>query len=607
MWRSRLVEILRFAEEESSLRRGDQYLITRDGEAAREFKMPLGDDDALDFLDDLREELHQMAPTRTEEHRRATQKLVVGTVSKMLHVRDCAEPLQVDLVVNAREVAALPLEAAVDERGAPLFVGRNPPVLLTRRIRGSFAQQPTRWPVRPRVLFVYAQPQVAVPAAQHEAALLNALEPWFEPFANVPGAYRDVATVIDKLPDATLPGIAASCCETAYTHVHILAHGTLVASGRREKWGLALHDEQGEMRAVSAEELAAALCSGPAPPAVVTLTACDSGNAGATSIAGASPAHALHAAGVNVVLGSQLPMTVDGSTVLVESFYRALLTGADVRDAIQRTRDALYADRVNVRHDWLSLAAYVRLPIGYEDQLLDVALEADLAAMDIASGWGEHVARQPPDPDAYATAVAIVEERIGAAESRLAECEHVGRIELVREARGLRASAYKRFAELQFRQSVGTGDTAAASRSREALERARRCYAEAAKGDLGSHWLGVQALSLELVLDGRCAEPWRWDAAMSAADAERVEGWAWGSRAELWLLAERAAHATQPGAAGAALERLVASAGGDARFWQSTRRQLRRYVDWWTTTNGFFGGGDDVAAQAAALIAAVEK
>jgi hypothetical protein len=610
VWTPQLIEVMRFGADASEITKDAAYLVRRGQEPAREYRMPLTADDVLDYLDDLRDEL-QEAQRRDEGARRATRELVVGAVSAMLDVPGRTAPLQVDLVVNPREIAALPFEAARGEDGAPLFAGRDPSVLLTRRIRAEFPEQPTAWPAAPRILFVTAQPEAPVPADGHLAALQDALRPWIEPYADIPGAYRDVESVMTHLRDASLEAIADTCRGAGtrpYTHVHVLAHGSPVRTGRREKWGVALHGRDGATHAVTAEALAVALCAGEAPPAVVTLTVCDSANAGAAAVAGASPAHALQTAGVPVVLASQLPMTWEGSVVLAASFYGALLRGTDVRDAIQRTRDALYAERERCRHDWVGLVAYVRLPPGYEGRLLDVVLAADLAAMETASTWADHLVRQEGPPVAvYDDVAASLESRIATLEGRLDACARAGRHDVLREARGLRASAYKRLAELLFRRAEAAGDDAVRASSHAALEQARGCYTAAADADLGAHWLAVQALSLEAVLDGRIAPAWRWDAAMHAAQADATDAWACGSRAELWLLAPYAGRPAAPEAAAAALRELVAAAGGTAAYeWKATRRQLRRYVDWWTPANGYFGGTAGLGEAATLLVAAAD-
>jgi len=112
------------------------------------------------------------------------------------------------------------------------------------------------------------------------------------------------------------------------------------------------------------------------------------------------------------------------------------------------------------------------------------------------------------------------------------------------------------------------------------------------------------------VLDGRIAEPWKWDAALAAAQtacARKDEFWACGSRAELHLLAPYAGREPQPGKIVEALRDLKARGGSYPGAIESTARQLARYLTWWTSTNGFFGDGRDLAADAAQAIDAAGR
>jgi hypothetical protein len=174
---------------------------------------------------------------------------------------------------------------------------------------------------------------------------------------------------------------------------------------------------------------------------------------------------------------------------------------------------------------------------------------------------------------------------------------------------GLLGSAEKRLAELHFREArPGTGQHAALSQTHAALERAHGWYAEAFRRNLSHHWTGVQQLSLEAVLTGRVSRIGQWYAAREAAEADADnpdEVWAYGSLAELHMLAAKAGQAPQPERARIALIALAqrVRVTGCGRFpIDSTRRQLRRYVDWWTSDNSFFGSSGDLAAEAGELL-----
>jgi hypothetical protein len=596
-WQPTLVQLLRHGGTIGILRKGDLYLVARDSEPARDFPMTLDEVDFLDALDVLRY-THEASEAEEEQ---ALGK-VTEVVTEMLGLSVPVTDAQIDLVLNAQELLALPFEAVEAANGAgPLTIRDQPAVVITRRVRGAFEDHALRWPARPRVLFAAASPEDAVPAAEHEQPLRDALEPWLAPAL-------DEAEVLTALEHASLDSIRDACVATEdkpYTHVHLLAHGCTVAKGRREKWGLKLHASQGGgAQAATADELVAVLSAGRSLPAVVTLTACDSGNLGSTSVAGASLAQALHVAGVPVVLGSQFPLTKTGSALVVESFYHALFAGDDVRDALHKARRAVHDRRDDTYYDWMSLVGYVQLPQGYADRLVDARLEAELASLRTAQALAEDL----PNAQAYDAVAKRLRARIASLESWVRLSENVSRKAALDENRGLIGSAYKRLAELLFKRSqLGDDQERWSSESREALEEARRWYEAGFESNLSAHWLGVQALSLAAVLDGTIGNSWQWDAALFAAEAACAQNpdeyWACGSRAELHLLASYAGRGKRVADARRAIEDLKKRLGtADPWPLESTRRQLERYTSWWTAENGFFPEGQALAEDAAEVL-----
>ena len=122
-----------------------------------------------------------------------------------------------------------------------------------------------------------------------------------------------VADRLALVPDATVATIEAACATGRYTHVHILAHGVESRAAYDVRYGLALHstNEPSGRELVSGERLASILR---APkrnergcftrPAVVTLASCNSGNVGTITSMDASIGHALHEAGVPMVVAT---------------------------------------------------------------------------------------------------------------------------------------------------------------------------------------------------------------------------------------------------------------------------------------------------------------
>jgi hypothetical protein len=179
---------------------------------------------------------------------------------------------------------------------------------------------------------------------------------------------------------------------------------------------------------------------------------------------------------------------------------------------------------------------------------------------------------------------------------------------------GLLGSAEKRLAELYFRRAqLGDGQADWTRRAEEALGRARSWYEKGFVGNLSDHWTGVQALSLEAVLTGGIGRVGQWYAAMEAAetDSQREgEVWAFGSLAELYLLAPLAGQGSRLDDAGRQLDELARrmyQIGPDRFPVQSTKRQLERYVQWWTKGNGYFGRSPDLAGEASQLLEVLSR
>ena len=616
--RSLLLEFLRLNDLATGIwREGDPYLVAAGVEyPIRQFDSPLEHEKFLDLTRALRYQ-------GDAEGRRAALKeigeIAAGLIgsSSLKALSSGDDPLQLDLVVNPAEVAALPFEAATDGEGTPLFARTDPAVVITRRVRGAFAEASVRWPAKPRVLYAWAAPPGAaeVPAAAHEAALRKALEPWMPVEQGAGGGAA--RAVLVTLANATLAQLEEACRtavaeEKPFTHVHLLAHGYPVGQAHKQHFGLALHDAAGDLQAVTPEEIGQALAPLVGHTVVVTLAACDAANLTNTITSKRSIAHGLHESGFPVVVASQFPFTVPGSNLMVETFYQALVNGEDVRIALHQARVALFEQRQTTGHDWASLVGYIRLPEGYADHLLDVRLESVLASLKTIQGWSDSLVSQGGGDAALLDRAATeLQQRIEGLLRFLEESEKTSRRGVFEEHLGLLGSAEKRRAEVCFALSR-LGDGARRQQlTRDALQRSRDWYRQAYRRNLSHHWTGVQQLSLEAVIEGRIANPGHWHAAVAAADIDRANGkpgdviWALGSLAELYLLAPLAGQGPSVDAAKDALSQMktaVAQPGGDPFPLESTARQFRRYVDWWTSANGFFPGRGDLAAEAGALV-----
>ncbi len=615
--RSELIEFFRFNNQKKGmLRRGDRYLRARGNEPAREVPVPIDHDDFMELLDLLR----YGRPISEAQRLRALGKLT-GVVTKMLGlgpVTPLDEALQIDLVTNAAELAALPFELAVGADGNPLFAVSDGPVILTRRVRRDSHGQRSAWWTKPRVLFAVASPPGAgppVPLDEHKDALREALTPWIEPLQGFPEAIRNVDSVLKVVCDASPQaireaGLAAIKEKKPFTHLHILAHGcTLGTSTWKQRFGLAMHQSRdaNKMIKVKPKDLSAALAPIAGDLVVVTVAACDAGNQANSIAGGGSLAHELHTSGIPVVVASQFPLTFDGSVTFTKTFYRCLLAGHDIRDALHQARSDLYRQ---AGHDWASLVGYVQLPEDYADRLAEVGLQAERAALLTAQQWSDHLVKHDSrDSTTFADVASGLRERIKNLERF--QQQHADRMtaSTMNENLGLLGSAEKRLAELYFHRAAFGDDTPRwMSDSEEALWRAKDWYQQSFTRSLSHHWTGVQSLALEAVLTGRIERVGRWYAAKEAAEADNEredEPWASGTLAELCLIAPRAGLDARLDEAGnwlSELVRRVLADGHDFFFIDSTRRQFERYVHWWTKENRYFGASPDLAGEAKQLL-----
>lgn len=284
------------------------------------------------------------------------------------------------LVSDAAELAMLPFEAAISGpgfpgEGQPLLLQSDTPICLTRESRKPEHRELDYFHRDQKILFAFAElPGSRVPARAHLLALRRALDPWCDQ-VGLKERLQWVRDRITVLPNATLESIREACSSERYCFVHILAHGTPRQKGvsREQEYGLALHDPRDSSRPdfVDGARLAEALCGYDTMnqdwwnPKVVTLAACDSGNQGALIVPGGSLAHAIHQAGVPLVVASQFPLTFSGSVLLTEVLYAGLLWGEDPFVLLHEVRRRLHIDR-RESLDWASLVAYSNWPASLE-------------------------------------------------------------------------------------------------------------------------------------------------------------------------------------------------------------------------------------------------
>ena len=508
------------------------------------------------------------------------------------------------LTLSASELAHLPFELAKVPVGPAataeswLAVQTRPPVCLTRNIR-TVSPEGVVWPQTPRILFISAARDV-VPYDEHYEALTASIEP-FRPHdatsVKTSGG-EQIGELLTVLEDPTLADVLHECQSVAYTHVHILAHGDEDETSRGS-YGLVLRGQDGSADVVSGERFASALISVGEDrvhrPAVVSVAGCDSANVGTVAVPGASFAHALHQAGIPLVVASQFPLSMEGSVPLVRALYQGLLWGEHPLLLLQRARAELHARYTAMWHDWASLVVYEALPHSLGEQLDGLRYQQTRRAMNAALERIDRAVAAQSDESLQG-----LRDGVSNALRRMPFDGQYGV-----ECLGLRASARKRLAQAAFTLAARAPDRSAQLDDPfDLLEQSYGDYSEAVRRLLVNdgrtvqrvatlHWVLVQSVSLAAVL-AKDSDEGQWTTAKLCADlycahtSLEERAWAHASLAELYLLRLAEGDVTpalQRELRDAALEHARRLIGAypfrDYSPVTSTLRQFRRYVDWW--------------------------
>ncbi|GKS57021.1 hypothetical protein YTPLAS18_05480 [Nitrospira sp.] len=531
--------------------------------------------------------------------------------------------LHLKFIISANELALLPFELAKIPPGALPTAGPDwlamipsPRVCITRQIR-SVTGDHVQWPGKPRVLFAWAAPELAVPEQAHTLALLDALRPWVssgdtKQLGEFAHAAKDLMTI---LPRATLKDIREACSKQSYTHVHILAHGYASSETLGSPVGIGLHStsQRNRLEVVLGKDFVD--CLGKSHPVVVTVSACDSGMVrSVVHETGVSFAHDLHRAGIPVVIASQFPLTKQGSVELVSLLYKGLLWAEDPRDILHKLRARLFLNHSH-HHDWASLIAYTALPANLESQLVDARYRLAKAAIDAALNQADKEierASRAQKMRSLRNAIPGWSRRIEAATSHMPLERKYG---YETEGHGLLGSAQKRIAEALFavcRIAKGSEKNRFLDQSIHALENSLEYYERAFKENIREtldtvrikrsvHWVLCQHLSLRAVL-GKPIEAELWGMARITAEIDRqvpketddnahgaISVWAHGTLWELYLLVLAYKDKTFPvdhAVARARARDHIKHIGKLGTFddgfpIHSTRRQIVRYLEWW--------------------------
>lgn len=150
--------------------------------------------------------------------------------------------------------------------------------------------------------------------------------------------------------------------------LHLLCHG---AQQGPDRLGLMLDASQpgGEPEFIDAQALASLLAPRARTLRLVVLSSCQSGATGAPGSTLPGVARALHQAGIQCVVASRLPLSVEGSVELTETLYGELLgTPCSLEQAFGLARGRLRGSPS--RMDWASLQLYARAADGTDTRPL---------------------------------------------------------------------------------------------------------------------------------------------------------------------------------------------------------------------------------------------
>jgi len=550
--RSLTVEFQRFGESTGILRPSERYIrIPGPTAPATEVAFPISQERILFALDAL-------DYSRIRQNPEASRKTAEGVIRDLgpyageflgaeSEPGDAPEDelLQVDVVTHALELAQLPFEVLeeVSDR-----------VVITRRIRQPWPPPEVARSLEPRLLFAWAEPihpkrrglVLRVPHDEHRSALEQVLE--------------DIGRgELVELAHATRDGLAARVREAAregrpFTHVHLLVHGMaetpkpasgshieLVPAETPPSNFLALEadSEKHAIHRCAPDELSEVFVGLPRPEAL-TLATCHSAEIDPV-LSGGTVAHALHQAGIPIVVASQFALTKHGSRELVETFLRGVLEGQDPRVALWKCRRTLRESSrttdpgEQTYFDRIALVGYFHLDEAIEARCTARGFQVALARLKHASREADERAKELQQVEPQRS------ERLAESERILAQFENVRRglsareetTELSKaelaELRGLQASAFKREAEALFGIARAFGGN---DHERSWLERSHRALADAseayelARMSLDDHWVSVQWLVLEAVMWGSLEKRGEdWVVAQQAAlrAAERSE------------------------------------------------------------------------------------
>lgn len=601
--RSESVEYIRFDDLETGiLIPGKPYLLTHGKQNSfKEVRTPISQ---MELLNELGKQLRYVSESGVSTEEQEKQKWeAIKKFSDRIHdffipfdtVGQKTEHLEVYL--SPSELALIPFELMLDENEEPRFIKKKENhFTLTRNSRRYSPWQNRDIPLTPRVLLVHTRPTHKnylnlyfpdVPFQKHENAMEYAMK------------HMDKEQQLTILANPSFKKFSRSIIEAAkderpYTHIHILAHGSLLFDFENPsnfEFGIAFFSEEPldkPYKATSAQEIRSLFdqLEGENLPYMVNYMICDGANFTNGIKPDRNPVQATFSAGVPIVIGSQFPLSMNGSNLITKELYKRLFKGDDLREILGDIRTNLYAKKEEFGHDWISLVSYCEFPTDYEFKILEQKTLLQLSILNtIRDGAGQGL-EDSNDLDDFIEVQVEIEDTIKALSAQVTVLQNRASSETdYLEANGLLGSAYKRLAEVEWKaRRLGT-DTR--EKQLKYLKAAMEWYKKAANRNQSHHWSLIQYLSIKSILSGPFTELDMdyWYATRSAAlfaiEEDKSSLWPYGTLIELYLLSPNTPKT----------EKIILEYADtlfeNARMKKtlepikSTNLQVARYKDWW--------------------------
>ncbi|HET9277301.1 MAG TPA: hypothetical protein VFN95_03925 [Flavitalea sp.] len=599
-----LIEYLRFNNLNTGvLRGGEPYILAHKNLPVRQVFTPVEQYDLLEKLGDC---MRYHSEISNSDKWKTIIEISNQIKELFIDIQEFGySNCQFDVVLNASELCLLPFELLLDDQEVPWFASAAKKISFTRRIRQSHLENTFSWPYTPRVLFIYSHGGFAqVPFDRHLNGFDYALKKWggtsnekvFRMLEQP--SYHEIVTIL-KENDAP---------EKQFTHVHILAHGALIQDKLKpQNFEFGIMFGKGEENPTTTQSIKELFESLETKPFVVNYMICDGANFSNPLKPDKNPVQVTHRSGVPIVLGSQYPLSMEGSTRITNKLYAALFDGNDIREILCDIRQDLFK-RKDEHHDWISFVSYVRLPEGYEDYLFKLALYCEMQNLRYVRKETDSYFVQNAiiNEDTFEESLGILARSISSLEKKLSEIEGNPKYwEDTLENLGLLGSANKRLAELSFLRDKLFKDAIPDSDKgiqRSELQKSLDYYKKGCDRNLSHHWSLVQFLSLDTALNGRITDSDYWFAAkraiQTAITLNKNDGWAYGSLMELYLLDPRGKDSSFKTDIDMAVDKLIAIAKEKQNpfLLESTSAQISRYQTWWRPENGYFISPDLLVA-----------